>query len=189
MQRVFSAIEAEESEILNQIENDVDIALEDNKIQDEEYDMDKLSDSTVIVRDKVNDEITEINQTDNENVMSEITPIDYDIEIVYDKDGEKVNGKMLGVGETAIKVGPDDFIPANQVDSVVFSNDMKGTLKSGGLAELIVGDHKILVDFKKRLAQNADDPRQMWEWKPSDKLSDVVLRIKKELGVKSFSKK
>lgn len=59
MQRIFSAVENKESEVLDQIQKDIEIALEDGSINTEEYDI-SVSDDKVLLLDKVNNETTEI---------------------------------------------------------------------------------------------------------------------------------
>jgi len=58
MERIFSAIENDEKELTNQINHDLDMAMEDGNVDTEEYSMKKMSDNEVEIHDKVNDEDT-----------------------------------------------------------------------------------------------------------------------------------
>lgn len=51
-------MENHEDELLNQVENDIDTALEDGEVKSEQYTIEKVDDSTVRINDVVNDEVT-----------------------------------------------------------------------------------------------------------------------------------
>jgi hypothetical protein len=181
MDRVFSAMENQESEVLNQIENDVDIALEDGGLYDEEYDIQKVGDKLSIIKDKVNNEDTEVRTEEGLNTLTPIVPIDGTATVDYTKDGNKVTGNFLGYGEDIVKVGPDDFIPADQVDSVTFSTGTKGKVIEKGQLKFEIDEVPIIIDFKKRVAYNGDDVRQFWEIKPNTKFTDLIQKISEEI--------
>lgn len=59
MQRVFSAIDNQESEVLDQIQKDIEIAREDGSLTSEQYDI-EVTDGRTMITDKINNEVTEV---------------------------------------------------------------------------------------------------------------------------------
>lgn len=72
MQRVFSAQENGEAEVLDQIQNDIDIAREDGSCDADEYSIEKLDDDSVRITDKENGEVTEATVTDDDIAMAPV---------------------------------------------------------------------------------------------------------------------
>jgi hypothetical protein len=83
MTRIFSAINNEETEVLEQLDKDIDIAKEDGSCDTDQYTI-TASDDKVILHDKVNNEDTEI--IENEN--GEVTFSKVDLEGNETKDEE-----------------------------------------------------------------------------------------------------
>ena len=72
MTRIFSAQDKQEDEILDQIQNDVEIAMEDGNLDTEEYSISKFSDDSVIITDNGNGEQTKATVSDSEIKLEEM---------------------------------------------------------------------------------------------------------------------
>lgn len=72
MTRIFSAMDNKESMILDQLETDIDIAKKDGKLDTEEYNITPMEDGSVVIHDKVNNELTKAVDTDEGITLSEI---------------------------------------------------------------------------------------------------------------------
>lgn len=73
MTRIFSAMENKESELLDQVDNDINVALEDGSCKaDGQYSMDKIDEKTVKIHDDVNDEDTIAEVNDSEVKLSNL---------------------------------------------------------------------------------------------------------------------
>lgn len=72
MTRIFSAQDKQEDEILDQIQNDVEIAMEDGELDTEEYSISKFSDDSVVITDKGNGEQTKATISEGEINLEEM---------------------------------------------------------------------------------------------------------------------
>jgi hypothetical protein len=199
--RIYSAIENQEDELLDQIENDIDIALEDGQMEADDYRIEKIDDSNVKIHDKVNDEDTfaivsdsNIDLTDVQPLIEPEIPVGATVSWI-DDNGTVHKGELLETGEHTVSVQDQDKVVTMSKNSIKLLNKKKrksfspkGTMK-GGLFVIKIGDNDIFIDINKHYAWNADDERQGWEFKKSDSLENLVKMISKDLGVKVLSKK
>lgn len=72
MTRIYSAMNNGEGPILDQLENDIQIAKEDGKLDTEEYNISPMEDGSVVIHDKVNNEDTKAVDTGEGITLSEI---------------------------------------------------------------------------------------------------------------------
>lgn len=134
MQRVFSAIENEEDKVLYQLNQDIEIAKEDGKLDAEQYSI-IVDESGIDIYDKVNNEITHVEDTDNTYKLSpkevesksmtrrkfteapqkEILPLGSQVTWVNES-GETCNGVLQSVS------GDDATVSINGVDTLVNYN-------------------------------------------------------------------
>lgn len=126
-QRIFTAQENHEDELLNQVENDIEIAKEDGVLDTDEYTMTSDGDK-VTVFDKINNEITDIEVTDDEYVMSD-----------YSEDGDESSDQ------------DSSYEDLGDIRTETFTSPMSD------LIILRIGDYDIEIDTHKKTAKILDE--------------------------------
>lgn len=160
MTRIFSAVENHEEEVLNQIENDMNMALEDGSVEAEQYSMKKLSDTEVEVTDKVNDgEKTKLSI--NEKDMIDATPI------------ESESAPEVAEGET------------KTLDECDVNSTVKEFAKKAKNFIARINGKDIVFDFDKNLCYFVDKPKVTVSFKGDSLLREVTDEL--EAKSKTFA--
>lgn len=206
MTRVFSAIENEESEVLNQIESDLSMAKEDGSLDTEEYSID-YSDGVYTLIDKPNAETTVIKEIpeDQSYYMMDIMDankaipeptsngISVGMRVIWlDQLGEKHSGIVSEINDgnaTVIENATALTVPTDQLQSVTESDEtFSGTFK-GGKMIVRIGQYDVQLDAKEKVAIVLDEDIS-FQFDPKQSLEKVISEIESKLkknGLKKFS--
>lgn len=161
-QRLFSAQDEQEDVVLNQIENDINIAKEDGIVNTEEYLITADKGGNLSVFDKVNEEITLIKEEGDEFVLSDMSEVQDEVplnsEVSFDDGSGVVKvGTLLKVdGEDATVLVDDTELV---VDYAILSPGDKlfSASVSKDIVVLRVGEYDVKINSKKKTAKLLDE--------------------------------
>jgi hypothetical protein len=183
MTRIFAAIEAEEDPILNQLEADIDVALEDGSLDTEEYSMERIGDNTLNILDKINNEVT----------IAEVTPTGVNLsnpKSPEDTEVQEINDTAY-VEEAGGQKVPEDYenevtAEESQVPKAIIPGDeIKEFAKVKDGLIFRIGDSDFRVEFNKNgkggVVSNIDDERQHWEFDSKTPFDEILKKISEEV--------
>lgn len=157
MTRIFSAIENDETAVLEQLDKDLDIAKEDGSCEGDQYVI-TASDDKVILHDKVNNEDTEIIEDENGEVTFSKVDLDEDA-----PDNELNSAEEKDFNE----MSDEEFDKTIEFSSVKSSRIKKFSLESlksfakGGWRDgklyIKMGDNDVALDLKNKVAIIIDE--------------------------------
>jgi hypothetical protein len=139
-QRLFTAQMKREDDLLNQVENDIEIAKEDGIIDTEEYLITASDNGDIMLFDKVNNEITDISEIGDEYIMTD------------------------HFDDSTNEEGSDELITSDVSDEDEIANyNLLTTLNkfysssNKGLVVLRVGDYDVGINTEKKTARILDE--------------------------------
>lgn len=163
MTRIFSAMENQEDAVLNQIQNDLEIAKEDGSLESDQYNITYKGDDTYEVEDKVNNETTIVKDDDNDMIM-----VDSE-DLVTEPNPEVELGGIFC----------DKFKNFSVSSIRQFSNDLIGR----------IGKYDVKLDLENNKFEVLDEDIEI-PFNPKDTINKVVEQLKKDMkknGLKVFS--
>lgn len=215
MTRVFAAVENQEDAVLNQIENDVDIALEDGFCDTAQYSIEKLDDRTVKITDKVNNEVTkaevkdgsctlsELADTSVNNVPTELPELNLGDVVVWidDSDNQRegslveLNGDLVTIEPYNVPEGETVTLSRKQVRLLHEGDGQFARSEKRGESTILIiriGDYDVEFDTKQKKATLVDDVKKLtWQFNPSQPLTQILKEAKakvRSLDQKNLSK-
>lgn len=187
MQRIFCAYKNQEDLVLNQIQNDIEIAKEDGRLETEQYSI-IADDEGIDIYDKVNDEITHIDEKDDVYQMSVPTHVPElplgtsvmwmdDSGIMQEGTLEAINGDIATV---SINGAPNsikyDLLKPVDESSKEFADIFKDKFI------FRLGDYDLEYDIKKRMVRVLDDNvKAEWQVNPSKSFDDFLKSTAEKL--------
>lgn len=187
MQRIFSAYKNQEDAVLNQVQNDIEIAKEDGRLETEQYSI-IADDEGIDIYDKINNEVTHIDEKDDVYHMSvpthvpELplgTPVIWmdDSGIMQEGTLEAINGDIATVSingaPNAVKY--DLLKPVDES-----SKDFADVFKDKFIFRL--GDYDLEYDIKKKVVKVLDDNvKAEWQVNPSKSFDDFLKSTAEKL--------
>lgn len=161
-QRLFSAQDEQEDVVLNQIENDINIAKEDGIVNTEEYLITADKDGNISVFDKVNEEITLIKEEGDEFVLSGISEVQDNIPLNSEVSFDDGSG-VVKVG-TLLKVdGEDATVLVDGTELVVDyailnpGDKLFSASASKDIVVLRVGEYDVEINNRRKTAKLLDE--------------------------------
>lgn len=183
MTRIFAALDAGEDPILNQLETDLDVALEDGAVDTEEYSMERLSDDTISILDKVNDEVTiaEVTPT-GVNLSNPKSPEDTKVQEIDDTAyAEEAGGQKVPEDYENEITAEESQVPK----AIVPGDEVKEFAKVKDGLIFRIGDSDFRVEFNKNgkggVVSNIDDERQTFEFDSKTPFDSILKKISDEV--------
>jgi len=212
MNRVFSAVENKEDTILNQLENDIELAQEDGLMDSQQYSIKKLSDNKFELTDKVNNEVTNIESDDNKLALSEpvseteIQDIPLNSQVAWIDESDNIHqGTLKELNGNLVTIKP----MSEDEPEVTLNKDQVRLLDSKTYAAkfkdhkmvIRLGEYDIEFDINTDIARVLDEKIDCsWKFNKNDKMSMIIKQAQKEIegcnkpeskkfSVKEFSSK
>lgn len=102
MQRIFTAQDRKEDKLLNQVQDDLELAQMEGQLDTDEFSMKKDNNGNIIVHDKVNNEDTKFTINDNEFTMEDLSNklIELGTQVTWtDSDGTLHEGILVSIND------------------------------------------------------------------------------------------